>query len=468
MVVHLNFLFLIAFSIFNKCISEKLLFSFQINRHGARAPRYGLKDGVDIYKEKWSLEKNELTNIGKRQLYLLGVKVRKRYREKYNFLSDQYNPQEIYIRSTDRNRTIESIYSYLQGLYPKYTGPNISEKVYNNKSIIFPPNKKYHSEFDKIIHEFNMTKNEALPFQISVEPIHIFYTPKHEFGLYDSDICKTLYPHYDELNKRKEIKEYADNIIDETHGLWLDLEPEVKDASYFYDYWNLYNYVENFICDDTDVRNFTVIREKYPYVNDSLLEKLNNKSRQFIEEDVILVNSWVNLSIVGASYTMHSILNWMENAINNHKQGINNNYIKFVIYSAHDSSIANIEGFMKYAFNTNIEFADFSDCRFFELYLNDTGKYNVRYLKGDDTVKLDIDFDEFKSIINDRTWSDKKVDEFCQFDENKKENNTDNNDENKDGESKNTLRILLIVFGATDGVLILVLISILIFMKKKT
>ena len=213
------------------------------------------------------------------------------------------------------------------------------------------------------------------------------------------------------------------------------------------------------------------MRNDFTYVNDTILENLKIKSKKFLEEDSILTNNWVNLSIVGTSYTIHSLLNWMEKAINNSKSGIDNNYIKFVIYSAHDSSVGNIEGFMKYAFNTSIEFADFADSRFFELYTTDDKNYKVRYLKGDDTVKLDIDFDEFKNVVNNKTWSDKEVNEFCHFKENKnrdKENEHGSDKSKDDDDKKNVRLIILIILSVVNGVLLVTLIALLIFMKKKT
>ena len=181
-----------------------------------------------------------------------------------------------------------------------------------------------------------------------------------------------------ELNEREEIKTVADDILNETNNLLVDIEPNADNASYFYDYWNLYKYTDNIICDQTDARNFTKLKEEITYVNDSLLEKLYNKSDEFIKSDSLTTNLWVNLSIVGTSYTMHSIVNWMENAINSYQNKKNETYIKFVIYSAHDSSIGNIEGFMNYSFGTPIEFAKFSDCRFFELIVDDNDKYKVK------------------------------------------------------------------------------------------
>ena len=53
-----------------------------------------------------------------RQRYLLGHYNRERYVEKFSFLSEQYNPDEIYMQSTNVNRTMQSGYSELMGLYP--------------------------------------------------------------------------------------------------------------------------------------------------------------------------------------------------------------------------------------------------------------------------------------------------------------------------------------------------------------
>ena len=465
--IKINFLIIISFSLFNLCFQEKILFSFQIFRHGARAPYSGLKNGVDVFKEKWSLEKDELSYVGKRQLYLLGVNVRKRYTEDFNLLKKEYNPQEILIRSTDSNRTLESVYSYLQGLFPSGSGPVIKEKVYNNKSIIFPPNEKYYEAFEKIVSEYNITNHEALPYQMSIEPIHIFYEPLHEFQLYKADICKPLLPYYEKLNEREEIKAYADDIIKDTNGLLLDLEPEAKNNSYFYDYWNLYKYTDNFVCDDTDVRNFSQMKNEFSYVNDTLIEKLRMKAKNFIEEDSILTYSSENISIVGASYTMHSIINWMEKAINNYKKGVKDNFIKFVVYSAHESSIGVIEGFMKYAFNTTIEYPTFADNRFFELYIDDKGQYKVRYLRADNSTKYDGDFEQFKNNVNDKSWSDENISDFCQFNTNKNEDNKDNKDKTEKDSPKNARLTLMIILGVLNAVLIAVLIIILILKKNK-
>ena len=135
-----------------------------MNRHGARAHYLGVKDGIDVYKEKWT-QIEELSDIGRRMLYLLVVKVRKRYIKDYGLLSENYNPQEIFIKESDSNRTIESIYCFLQGLYPNGNWPIINQKIINNTNIAYPPNKKYQKEFEYIINKFKMNyDNAALPY----------------------------------------------------------------------------------------------------------------------------------------------------------------------------------------------------------------------------------------------------------------------------------------------------------------
>ena len=86
-------------------------------RHGARGSyqSFDYRNWKDIINEKW-IGAGELTLIGMRMHYLLGVAIRKKYK---NFLSLNYNPNEIYIISTNVNRTLVSAYSNLKGIFYK-------------------------------------------------------------------------------------------------------------------------------------------------------------------------------------------------------------------------------------------------------------------------------------------------------------------------------------------------------------
>ena len=81
-------------------------------RHGARAPI------EDRDLDKFTVDEGFLTPEGMRQRYLLGQHNRERYVDEYSFLSAKYNPTEVYMQSTNVNRTMQSGYSELMGLYP--------------------------------------------------------------------------------------------------------------------------------------------------------------------------------------------------------------------------------------------------------------------------------------------------------------------------------------------------------------
>ena len=63
--------------------ARKLIFVYEHARHGARGPSssYGaiLKNGVDEYRVDWGTD-GELSQIGKRQHYFLGVRNRIKYK----------------------------------------------------------------------------------------------------------------------------------------------------------------------------------------------------------------------------------------------------------------------------------------------------------------------------------------------------------------------------------------------------
>ncbi|XP_069805184.1 testicular acid phosphatase homolog isoform X1 [Dendropsophus ebraccatus] len=93
---------------------DNLTFVVVIYRHGDRSPIDTYP--TDTYKEKvWDNGLQQLTQVGIRQHYDLGQYLRKRYE---NFLSPSYRKEEIYVRSTDYDRTLMSAQANLAGLYP--------------------------------------------------------------------------------------------------------------------------------------------------------------------------------------------------------------------------------------------------------------------------------------------------------------------------------------------------------------
>lgn len=84
-------------------------------RHGDRTPVDPYPK--DPYKNSsfWPVGFGQLTNLGKQQHYALGQYLRSRYAD---FLPATYNEEDIYVRSTDVDRTLMSVDANLAGLYP--------------------------------------------------------------------------------------------------------------------------------------------------------------------------------------------------------------------------------------------------------------------------------------------------------------------------------------------------------------
>lgn len=156
------------------------------------------------------------------------------------------------------------------------------------------------------------------------------------------------------------------------------------------------------------------------------------------------------------SDTMIKILNWMKISIkifNKTKNVKDSKYIKYVVYSVDDYTFGALDGFMNYAFNSSIEYSEFAESRYFELYYNTINdRYNVRYLKGDNITKKDTTFENFNDSIYKKYWKNKNISKFCQFEQSK------NYDINLIGAS------FMIFLSVLDGVLIVLLI---LFCAKK-
>uniref|UniRef100_A0A0K0FPI3 acid phosphatase n=1 Tax=Strongyloides venezuelensis TaxID=75913 RepID=A0A0K0FPI3_STRVS len=93
-------------------------------RHGDRVPTKSYPN--DIYKEEdWEVPYGTLTKSGICNQEKLGKNLRKIYIESSRFISDKYDPDEIQVRSTKKNRTIESAYANLRGFFNIESSQNI-------------------------------------------------------------------------------------------------------------------------------------------------------------------------------------------------------------------------------------------------------------------------------------------------------------------------------------------------------
>lgn len=104
--------------------TEKMIFAVDVIRHGDRAPIEAIPNAP------WTapLPLGHLSPVGMQQEFQLGEKFRDRYVKQFHLLPEHYSAEEMFVRSSDIDRTLISAESVLLGLYPPGTGPSVSGK----------------------------------------------------------------------------------------------------------------------------------------------------------------------------------------------------------------------------------------------------------------------------------------------------------------------------------------------------
>ncbi|XP_034985825.2 prostatic acid phosphatase-like [Zootoca vivipara] len=108
---------------------RELKYVVLVYRHGDRSPLSSFPTNV-VKEDAWPQGFEQLTKLGMQQQYELGQFIKKRYK---GFLSDNYKRNEIYVRSTDTDRTIMSAQANLAGLFPPQ-----GSQIWN-KEILWQP-----------------------------------------------------------------------------------------------------------------------------------------------------------------------------------------------------------------------------------------------------------------------------------------------------------------------------------------
>ena len=381
--------------IYNHTYEEDNLYFIFLNfRHGARSPLYLIDNYTDMLGGKWH-KKGELTELGRRQHYEIGLKNRERYS---TFISQEYNPKEIKVYTTNFDRSINSAQSQLLGFYN-----NISYKDYDffdlngtNKdnddvfiNAIIPSLNLYeynenkdikHNKYERVFHNhFNCPYTRQQYKKNWNESNEIIDTLINNFNEEYYKILKKEYKYIKKTKKLRGFDRFCDVYI-----------------SVYYDKNN--NHILKKITKNG--KNITKIKDiciDYLFKNFIYLRNDGNAKQN---------------AIISQSKTIRKIINWMDlRADKNNNFAAEYSEPKFVLYSGHDSTLFEVQHILKKSFNIEYEFTEFASTQLFELR-----KYGDIYfieIYYDDRLKLNITYDEFKTRVSKVLMNENEIYKIC-------------------------------------------------------
>jgi hypothetical protein len=389
-------------------------FAFTFWRHGARAPDRGVveKDGknVDILGEEWDAP-GELTPSGMRMHYLLGARNRKRWE---NFLSSSYDVKELYVKSTDYNRTIMSVMSHLQGLYPASTGPVLSEGQVRKA---LPP-----VDTTGLADEKTALGTNALLNGIQVIPVHLLNNDKDYFYFYNPTSCTPLISILG-ANSQSDINVNKLEEINTNWGAKLRKALNIDDETWLLKFSNMYLVADSFVAayvDDRTLQSFldaeidlkTFVEVAHNFELHNIFYNYNGDADRMFSKIVM-------------SPIFTDAIRWMDTRVQYDIEGKEyTGYAapKLVIYSTHDVNLGAAQNILNHAFELDQDFIEtpYASSFIWELIQNEDADadnlsendYTVKITYNDEAY-LEVSFTEFKEKVKPHILTHEDLDNFC-------------------------------------------------------
>ena len=452
----LNFLFFIIFNVITSSKNEKLVFAELHFRHGARAPDALDANGTgkDMFGIKWP-SPGELTPIGKRMEYLLGLRNRQRYIiDQENFISEVYDPHEIAVYSSDQNRTLQSAVSHIQGFYPVFlhNGEKL-EPEQCDKAV--PPLDI--SNVTEIEEQKDFLNDSALPYYMNIIPIHIVH---YRNSTYDCSL-KLRNIFIKNLNTSILFK----NIVEEFNKKYFE---QLKDIFPLKVYNNTLNFsfmvgfCDAYISDYAEGKDLSNFLEISKMLEEDILD-LCDRVNTINFRDVYYQDEKNESILFHNSLVMRDMINFMKRRVDDDIQlDISKKNLsdfskpKLLILTGHDTTLSAQEAFFIRFFGLDIDsyyYPYYGSQITYEITREDVddnmrskltySDYTVKYYFNDN-ILLSVPFNVFVEKVEKNIWSLEDIDKFC-FGENYTANTPTKNETNVDNKNNNSMDTNLII-----------------------
>ena len=401
-------LFLSIIKIITSQKESKVLFVFEHCRHGARGKK-DLFEDKDILNEMW-IGKEELSSVGLRQHYLLGVLMRKKYKELLDW-NNLNNLKDIFVYSTPSNRTIMSARAQLFGMFNYNNNSNLSENQIQKAT-------PYYLKNNLIIKELiDNLSYSVLPNNIPSEiPIHIIEREENLFQFEKDEKCEGI----KKQRKQNEKKSIVKNSIEEFNKLFITdelkkyLNCKNDSEKDFTNLKNIQKLALSYIINKVDGRNldeFEKLLKNKTLFYEKCMNILEIKSLEIQSGDKENLIAYASSSVL-----LRFILNLIDKVVENDKLNkTKNNVPKFFLLSGHDTTLVMAADLLKVLFKSNKKFPSFATSQIFELIKSNNEYYINLIFNNETTIQKNIKYGEFKQIIEEKCWSLEQTGIFCGF-----------------------------------------------------
>ena len=407
---------------------DKLRWAFEIFRHGARTPYSGMnKSFHDCFGHQW-IGLKELTGVGLRQHFLVGYRNQIKYIKENKLINPIYDPREVYLISTDSNRTIMSANAQVQGLYTPGTGKKLTKE--KSEKAIPPVEPGIIDDAKKALDEDGYA---TLPNDITIMPVHSFFNDEHFIQLQDKKVCPKSINYYIKNQERKEVVDFLNQMSEKYGEKLMEVMPNEKDRNI------LKNYTKAYYIFDTIITEYTEGIDRFEEVCNTLnvtKEVLLEDAFKFFDLDLIGkgIDNDTELCLHSMSPIFDRLIKWMDAKIEKDIEGQEDytqyDIPKFVMFSAHDSTCGAFMGYMRAVFGTEIRYPYFATNINLELTRKGDEKkkenYYIEYIINDESM-LNISYVTFTQKVNAKKKSKEEIDKFCGFVEETKEENGSSN-----------------------------------------
>ena len=391
-----NILIILISKIILQQTIEDIHFVLIHSRHGARAPIQLYSNYTDIFGNKWE-GPSELTEMGVKQHYLIGVRNSIVYKKLYN---PEYKNKEILVYSTNLNRTIMSAQAQLLGMY---------NNIHYNFNLV-----KEKGNIQINLSNFNFDEDY---FHYYPVPIHTYEEKKINGVTKMILVMDYLWPrrckkNLDKINKNIKNETLTKKKVDDMINKYFT--EQQKESTKKNNIQRNFNLVHRF-CD-------VIISTYYDgkKIERIDLDQARNDCENFEFWKQVEIEQSYNAKDSGIytmSLMMDNLLYWMEGRIKQKNLDEKAGFPKIVLYMGHDTTLIAMQRFLKDALQKNISNTfsktPFASSQFFELRKNDKGIYNVLIFY-DDVKVYEQPFSVFNNSVRKILIPQLNVISYCE------------------------------------------------------